>query len=815
MLVTLAFDGIGTSDSVGCRNSPISKGVNVYEHLGHISGSIPECVYTLPSLSTLHLSGNGIVGRLPNDITISHTLQDLTLAHNQMTGTIPRQVQARKWKNLDLSFNKFYGSLDSNISEVDSGSSLYLQVNRLSGPIPKSILPADNVSLLDGNLFQCNIYGHREDVPVNDEHVDTYNCANSFEQLSYVWSAPIGVCGLCALVLLMSVYTSTLLREWVTLRYDTFQHYLVKLEEKRGLGNRTSSVYLFKLFMVDWLKACIYATAYNLFILLPSWGILTFYFKTYEYEYTWAISIAYLAGHTPAVVAMTLFSIQLISVQLRSVSNVAKHELRRISNIIAVVHKESFSDIATHWFLLSLLILFNFTVVSGVNILYAIATNNYTKTIVTVSALSLSLFKIVWEHVIRWLFKVILRNLTFQAHPESIKKHSHRNLTVGCAVSLINNILIPILAAAAVSSSCLFFVIADPSPIHSFYESSHCAVESTNVYTCANVIPGSSFSLCSVYSGISYACSGVELIRSVTTFLPSFQYSYHCGSTFIANYAQIYVFKYLLLTFGLPIGSLALIYMESKAQQDSVWHRFIVGLLPKYLSPVRSGWLDMDLHVLFDKQKFIVAAINDTAVLLTFGGVFPPISVVVVMAVSTRVAVMLLALGRMLTHAEERKMPHVRLKLLHECQDVPEIFSSFLWFLLPFAGCFYAFFIFDTLGAEVGWRSAIWAPLLMITLPILLWSCQRLCRVNFIRKGINFLRNMFRSNNSIEVENVEKDVDPADDLACENTAGGVWHEKLTDSVLLKHDRIKDSVRLTEEKEEKKEDIRVAVDTSLP
>jgi hypothetical protein len=109
----------------------------------------------LPNLQTLHLSGNGIshsVLGTDDDFVITNSLQDLSLSNNFFSGSIPLQIQNKKWQKLDLSFNKFNGILLSNSQDL-SNSSLKLDVNRLSGHIPNSLYDTKQINILAGNLF--------------------------------------------------------------------------------------------------------------------------------------------------------------------------------------------------------------------------------------------------------------------------------------------------------------------------------------------------------------------------------------------------------------------------------------------------------------------------------------------------------------------------------------------------------------------------------------------------------------------------------------------------------------------------------------
>eukprot|EP01034_Spumella_vulgaris_P030559 gene30559-37797_t len=111
-LTTLALDGLKTASSCESTHNffPSSTGVKSY-WVGGEEGSLPSCVFELPKLSILHLSGNGYIGSIPFDLNITQTLSDLSLSNNNLIGTVPDSIQSREWNNLDLSFNQLDGTL--------------------------------------------------------------------------------------------------------------------------------------------------------------------------------------------------------------------------------------------------------------------------------------------------------------------------------------------------------------------------------------------------------------------------------------------------------------------------------------------------------------------------------------------------------------------------------------------------------------------------------------------------------------------------------------------------------------------------------
>ena len=69
-----------------------------------MTGSIPPCIFNLPNLQTLHLSGNGFSGMLPNSLPVN--LTDLSLSHNFIKGTLSTSIQRMYFSKLDLANNK-------------------------------------------------------------------------------------------------------------------------------------------------------------------------------------------------------------------------------------------------------------------------------------------------------------------------------------------------------------------------------------------------------------------------------------------------------------------------------------------------------------------------------------------------------------------------------------------------------------------------------------------------------------------------------------------------------------------------------------
>jgi len=74
---------------------------------GGMEGSIPDCVWGLPQIGLLHVSGNAFSGSLPSDsVSIHADLTSLNIAYNKIRGTISDSLSNISFQEFDVSSNK-------------------------------------------------------------------------------------------------------------------------------------------------------------------------------------------------------------------------------------------------------------------------------------------------------------------------------------------------------------------------------------------------------------------------------------------------------------------------------------------------------------------------------------------------------------------------------------------------------------------------------------------------------------------------------------------------------------------------------------
>jgi hypothetical protein len=96
-----------------------------------------NCILSLPGIQSLHLSGNGLGGKLSlENRKLNENFTDLILSHNQFEGTIPEEIYSHgKWLTLDLSFNRFQGTLSTSsvfLSQEESSTTSTTYSNNMT-----------------------------------------------------------------------------------------------------------------------------------------------------------------------------------------------------------------------------------------------------------------------------------------------------------------------------------------------------------------------------------------------------------------------------------------------------------------------------------------------------------------------------------------------------------------------------------------------------------------------------------------------------------------------------------------------------------
>lgn len=682
ILLYLGLDGLSTAKS--CRHYllPAIRSVKSYSLENHIVGGIPSCIFSMPNIQTLQVSGNSIAWSFPKDLNISKSLTDLSLSYNRITGPIPNVVQQKQWTTLDLGYNKLNGIINKDI-QVLPDTSLHLQVNRLSGNLPDVILKMEDVNVLSGNMFECTVL--RSDLPTHDEAHDTYQCgSNSFNEASVAWCVLAGVG-----ILIVGVFYHS----WFELTMGMY----------REVIHSADGIVQLQCFLRKLCNFIIGITLAICGILLPVYSVLTVYFGTSTYQYAWTVSAAFISGATPALLLLILycmFCLLLFGLWWKYWRN---SEVVVVSRSVRTWNR---------FLVLCGAVGFNCVIIGIVNGVFVAIILSYGAMVVTLASIAMALFKLLWnEQVVKSVFqailqfresnKALLNDFTDSTEEEIIDLDSQMHFMA--FVVLFNSIIAPCAASACVDSNCFKNAFIAPETITSTYSI-------TYYISCTGVN-------CTTTQDVTY--------HSVT-FDPPFIYSYQCTSAVLTNYASVYVYMFLMVAFLKPVflWLLAWAYESSKHEW---FHRCMNIIVPSLLRPATDEYL-LNSKSLFHKDRLILSLISKLAVFVTFGVVFPPLTIVIVIATITDSVLIIATIGRFLSSIEDPlKLASFARKLDSECRCCEKLlFPPLMSLVIPFASIFWGFFVFDIWGDDVGFNKALPGSILLGIFPLLMWIVSRM-----------------------------------------------------------------------------------------
>jgi len=721
-LNTLALDGLQSAPACQHKLFPssldgiVAKGL--YSIRSPLTGGLPACLFQMGNLTTLHLSGNGLTGTLPpsdgaDSSYITPTLTDLSLSHNQLSGSIPSALLGRRWTNLDLSYNHFTRGLRLNGTDsYPANASIALEQNRLSGKIPHALTSVAVISVLEGNLFSCD--ARESGVPSRDEYYDRYQCgSDTLNETLYAWivlvSVLVLVCGGLWWYNHREVESrakamAAQMRVWwdASAQCDTdasMFHY-------QEVRHATATI----------ARVATAATLWCLLVLMPMYIAMSAYYGTYSHQYAWALSAAYLSGTVPfalefVFLVLLVYGATALYLCLHARKNTAHAIIRATNSVDRVASTASSAAIATdpgppallsrntkRLIVQFIFVVLNFVVVGGVNIAYVVIALNENGNALTLTQFALALFKVAFNSMCA---PMMLRMISMRVLGDV---QSRDFVSIQLFVSLVNNILIPCFVVAVISPSCFYNIFKSAKSVYASF---------TYKGKCLYYSPA---------AGGLVACSAQEILTATTAYDPPFDYSYQCSSSFITYYAPAYVIMCILAGFAIPVVQVTLKYLHTRAVFGTRWFRILDAALPRIWKPLPEAVpdkLERDVFMpFFDAARYLTTVFTYLGMLMTFGAVFPPLAVCFLCTIVLMITFTNMKVGRFLSAVRIQNAPIYLTIVNEESEGVCEYQKSrkFMLFIAVTSFLFYTLFMFDTLGDATGVEKAYWV---LIVVPLL------------------------------------------------------------------------------------------------
>jgi hypothetical protein len=306
----LSLNGLRAAE--GCTDSVVMPFSNV-RLFNAIGGSLPACVWDFHNLTVLHLAGNGLSGELPQSLPAYSQISDVSLPHNQLSGTISPDVL--DIKSLDLSYNKFAGEYKKK-TEFFSDASLHLDINRMSGHLPVSDMARmsnGSLSILRGNMFSCN------SIPANDNFSDDYICGS--DDLNVSLFVFVAILGASSLLIVVAIFTRLSTGKHISLQvlqsksdeiwtWMTFVRTL-SANDGKSTSYTVRKVALLRNTFVGIMKNSLKLLIVILICSIPLYAVKVMdssdAYATHSHTYAWFWTAAYMRGVVPACLLLVVW----------------------------------------------------------------------------------------------------------------------------------------------------------------------------------------------------------------------------------------------------------------------------------------------------------------------------------------------------------------------------------------------------------------------------------------------------------------------------------------------------------------------------
>jgi hypothetical protein len=391
-------------------------------------------------------------------------------------------------------------------------------------------------------------------------------------------------------------------------------------------------------------------------------------------------------------------------------------------------------------------------VVVGVNVAFVNASIYGEKDLLVIAQVLLSMFKVAWNsfctsYLLKWI--VMFFDTAESADVASVFSETNA-ITLQVFVAQINNIVIPRIVVAVISPNCFYnLFVAAPS------------VESKYSYEFCN--PLSPQGQCFI-------------LQRKTSYDPPFSDNFQCSSSLITYYAPAFILYSIVCAFCNPLSHIAVALAHRNTRPDSRLRGMLGALLQPIHQPLPPGdgggdaqgteyndsivedsqiqeqdqeqnqetttqtklarqahgkrgviacreketttFHRSDQQIYFNANRTLLNLLTFLGILLTFGAMFPPLAVALLMCIFCTTIMAKLSVGRFLSvAAAQKKFRYVEI-LQSQCSGVGTalVLQNSVLMLVTLSCCFYTLFLFDTLGDSVGFGASYWV---IIVVPLL------------------------------------------------------------------------------------------------
>jgi hypothetical protein len=296
-------------------------------------------------------------------------------------------------------------------------------------------------------------------------------------------------------------------------------------------------------------------------------------------------------------------------------------------------------------------------------------------------------------------------------------------------------------------SNCFYTALFQPPPVASKYNSHACSFDVDTAMSVTQVFGDVTRTVTDKVTKVTRTFTERVVVNNTVTtsvnaslscdhgdfttslvYHPSFFYNYQCSSTLVRKYSPVFLTMMFFSSFGLPLCYFIALRVVGIWPSAHPLLRLIPGVLMRtpeelYFHKPNRAWHEPPTKVtvgthssfVLDVHSVFVALLQDLMILVTFGTVAPLVGLAVIASIVCRT--LRLHHWILAFHQRGHCVEHLLWDLQQFGHEKEPIFIA-RWFLLVFSAVFLSLFLVDTGGDQVGWKAAVWLPLLMWILPV-------------------------------------------------------------------------------------------------
>jgi len=275
----------------------------------------------------------------------------------------------------------------------------------------------------------------------------------------------------------------------------------------------------------------------------------------------------------------------------------------------------------------------------------------------------------------------------------------------------VSNLIVPVVVTMTVNSLCFLFLII---PVSSITESFFYNIATFHECVTINITTTSS-SQDQFHPQPQLITQCVDYTPTVTVveqFFPPFTYSFQCGSAVLTTYIPVLIYSLSLEIAWLFLRPFLFVLVDNSVVVTSQSYVYSVK---SFLSP---QWTQNKA------STFVAGMMKYVLVMLTFGLSSPPLTAVVMATAMIHYVSSLLLLKRQLSSdAPTLKVTVERnIKLEEATVDLWKAPYWCVWSSVCLSSVFWGLLVFDMIGDTVVHHPAraLWGPLLLLSVPVLL-----------------------------------------------------------------------------------------------